>query len=237
MGNGQRRQARRTALGGCAPRCTSLVHSRIKIARAVKHERGYAHGGQHVAHVDPRVHLDEGACGARAGGGASARLPPPGHRFVRARAHAPHVGPERPLPLDLLSVREPLLLGRRPRVILGAQPLGIRAVEHEFAYPFRSRGREQDRQWAALRVAEDGRPLPAYGVHDGADVIHPSLEVRQPAGSVRESGAALVESDQASERAEAIEKVRRAGIVPVEFEVRDKPGTSTRSSSPSPVTW
>ena len=188
----------------------------------MQHKRRHMHGGQHVANVDSRVHFNQGAGGARAGGGTRTRFPPASHRVVGAGAHPSHVRLERPRPLDRRSVCAPVILGRRPRIIRGAQPLRIRAIEHELAYPLGSRGCEQDRQWAAFRVAEESRPLATHRVHDGTDVVHPSLEVRQPARSIRESRAALVESDQASERAEAVEKVRRAGIVPVEFEVRDE---------------
>ncbi len=60
------------------------------------------------------------------------------------------------------------------------------------------------REDAAADVRDDGRLFRTDGIEDGGDVLHELLERRQGSGRdrIRESGAALVEHDQAPERGE-----------------------------------
>jgi hypothetical protein len=91
---------------------------------------------------------------------------------------------------------------------------------------------EENRHRTALRVADERRRLAADRVHDRADVIHPRLEVRQPDRAIGQSGAALVEADQAGERAEPVQHVRRGRVRPVVVEVRHEAGNEDEVERP-----
>src|SRR4029077_1093707 len=65
-------------------------------------------------------------------------------------------------------------------------------------------GGEQDAHGAALREAEEHGPLRADGIHDGLDLLGALLQRAWPRYGTRESGASLVEQDQARERGESI---------------------------------
>jgi hypothetical protein len=72
------------------------------------------------------------------------------------------------------------------------------------------RRREQDAQVAALGRAEDSCPFRADRIEDGAQVVHPLLERREPivGNAVRETRSALVEQDQAREGGKPVQEVR-----------------------------
>lgn len=61
------------------------------------------------------------------------------------------------------------------------------------------RRREQGVQVAALGRAEDSCPVRADRIEDGAQVVHPLLERREPivGHAVGETRSALIEQDQA----------------------------------------
>jgi hypothetical protein len=54
--------------------------------------------------------------------------------------------------------------------------------------------------------------------------MHPGFQIRQVTGPVRHSGAALVETDQAAERAQPVEEGRMPWIGPIQLHVGDEPG-------------
>src|SRR5580693_1414230 len=60
------------------------------------------------------------------------------------------------------------------------------------------------------------------GIHHGADIVHPCLEIRDPGGAVRHPDAALVEQDQASERRHLAKEIGGAAL-PWRTEVRHHP--------------
>jgi hypothetical protein len=122
----------------------------------------------------------------------------------------------------------------RPRVIVGAQPPGVAAVEHERLDAFRVHRRHQDRHRPALGVSEQNRPAGPGGVHHRQHIMHPSLHVRQVAGSVRHSGPTLVEADQPAERAQPVEKAGMPRIGPVKLEVGNETGHQHNVPVPAP---
>jgi hypothetical protein len=59
-------------------------------------------------------------------------------------------------------------------------------------------------------------------IHDRAHVVHARFEIGHAERSVRETGTALVEPDQARNRAESFEEVRMTRLLPVLLEVGDE---------------
>ena len=94
----------------------------------------------------------------------------------------------------------------------------------ECVHPLGEAGRVEDRHRAALGVPEEHRLLGPCGLHHRRHVAHARLEVGQGARPVRHPGPALVEPDEARERAEAVQEVRVPPFGPVEHEVRDEAG-------------
>ena len=203
----------------------ALVDVGVGVADPVQHQRRHLDRREHPADVDAAVHEDQVAGGAGAGRGASPSRPPAGEGGVGRRGDGRDVALGPPLPFDPGGLGRPVVPGRCPGiVVVRVDPLGVRPVEDEGGGPVRVRGGEQDRHGTALRIAEEGGSLAAGGVHDGADVVHAGLEVGQPARSVREPGAPLVEPDQAGERAEPVEEVGRPRFLPIDLQVGDESG-------------
>jgi len=146
-----------------------------------------------------------------------------------ARREVLHIlGPEMaPVLLDVESSLFAFLGGGRPGVVLvGIAPLRERAECDERNRPRRIRGCEEHGHAPALRVAEESCPLRSDRFENGPDVIHALLERRQlvvpePVG---ESGTALVEENQARERAEPVEEMRHPGVFPHCLDVRHPAG-------------
>jgi hypothetical protein len=86
----------------------------------------------------------------------------------------------------------------------------------------RVRGREEKRHRAALGDAEQGGSLGSDGVHHGAEVVHPRLEVGNAARAVGEACPSLVEQDQAREGGEPSQRLG-CGAVPGGLEDRQDP--------------
>lgn len=68
------------------------------------------------------------------------------------------------------------------------------------------RGREQHGQRPALRLADDGGPITAGGVHHRPDVVHASLRRRRPGDPVGHAHAPFVEADEPGELTDALEE-------------------------------
>jgi hypothetical protein len=68
------------------------------------------------------------------------------------------------------------------------------------------RGSEQRAHRPALRDPEERRAFAPRGIHHGPHIVDPLLEGRHLADRVGEAGAALVEDDQARERADPVEE-------------------------------
>jgi hypothetical protein len=81
-------------------------------------------------------------------------------------------------------------------------------------------GGEQHAHRPALGDPEQRRPFGSRGVHHRPDIVDPLLEGRHLADGIGEPGAALVEDDQARERADPIEEASKRKRLPLEFEVR-----------------
>ena len=79
--------------------------------------------------------------------------------------------------------------------------------------------REQDAHRTALGDPEERRPLGAGGVHHRPHVVDPLLQGRHLGDRVGQSVAALVEEDQARERAEPLQEVSHRRRLPLELEV------------------
>ena len=79
--------------------------------------------------------------------------------------------------------------------------------------------REQDAHRPALGDPEERRPLGPRGVHDRPDVVDPQLQGRHLGDGVGQPVAALVEDDQARERAEPLQEVSQRRRLPLELEV------------------
>ena len=125
-----------------------------------------------------------------------------------------------PIWSDELGRRLAQRLGRRgPRVVRRLRRATHRAVEHQGARPIGVGRREQDAHRPALGDPEERRPLGARSVHDRSHVVRPLLERLHPRDRVGQPGAALVEEDQARERAEPVEEANDRGHLPLELEV------------------
>ena len=157
-------------------------------------------------------------------GGAHPLRPPPLHLLVTRGAPHPQVGLPVPRRDQSVGVCEALFLCLRPRIVLGPGALCVTAVQHERCDPLRVGGGHQDRHRAALGVAAQHRAPRTDGVHDREHVVHPRLEVGQPLRPVRHPGAALVEADQPTHRAQPVEEVGVPRVGPVQLQVRDEAG-------------
>ncbi len=111
------------------------------------------------------------------------------------------------------------LRGRGPGVVRRLRGAPHGAVEHQSGHALGMSGREQDAHRPALGDPEQGRPLGPGGVHDRPDVVDPLLERRHLGDGVGQPGAALVEDDQARERAEPLEEASERRRLPLELEV------------------
>jgi hypothetical protein len=85
-------------------------------------------------------------------------------------------------------------------------------------------GRHQDRHRAAFGVSKEDGPAGPGGVHHGQHIMDPHLQVGQIMGPVRHAGAAFVEADQSTKRAQPVEEGGMPGLGPVDVEVRNESG-------------
>ena len=194
------------------------------VAAPVEDERRDVDRGQDGSHVDVQEHLEDlldhrrARRGALHAGGELHRL-----GIVREARREELDHPLRVLPPvggdELGGGLAKRLSGRGPRVVgrLGRAP--HRAVEHQRGDALGVGGREQDAHRPALGDPEQGRPLGPGGVHDRPDVVDPLLEGRHLGDRVGQPGAALVEEDQARERAEPLEEASERRRLPLELEV------------------
>jgi hypothetical protein len=175
-----------------------LLDVGVEIAGPVQDEGRDPHGGQHVPHVDLRVHSEQRQGRSRAGAAAEERRDPSAERRVRARRVLGNVHLPMPLTLDGLEVLLPLLGGGRPGVVGAPDPLGEDSEGDEGNRPFRVGRGEEDAHVPALGRSEDRGPLGSDRVHHGPDVVHPLLDRRQLVvrHAVRHPGAAPVEENQ-----------------------------------------
>ena len=84
-------------------------------------------------------------------------------------------------------------------------------------------GREQEAHRGALRDPQQGRPLRARSVHDGAHVVHALLEGGRVGHRVRQAGAPAVEVDHAGERRQALVEPLRGLVLPDQLDVGGEP--------------
>ena len=180
--------------------------------------------GQDGSHVDVEEHLEDLLDHRRARGralktgGVLGRLGIAGHARREELDHPLRLLP--PVGRDELGGRlAKRLCGRGPGVVgrLGGAPHG--AVEHQRRDALGVGGREQDAHRAALGDPEERRPLGSGGVHDSPDVVAPLLEGGRLDDRVGQPAAALVEDDQARERAEPLEEASHRRRLPLELEV------------------
>ena len=186
----------------------------LGIVTAMHDERGHVDAREHVADVDLRVHLDQRAHGTRARGRTGPALPPFGHRGVRVGTHELQVRRDPPLRLGCGRVRLAFLPCRRPRIVVAADPLGVRAVEHECLRAGRVGRREERGHRATFGVSEDDRAFAPDRVHHRAHVVHAGLEIREVGRAVREPRPPLVEADESPGPSDAVEERGRVARPP-----------------------
>ncbi len=221
-GPGQRAPSRQLDQAGrgnalCQVACHSdVVH---RIVRAVQDDRGRLDGGQHVSDVGGRHSRDDVSDRSGTAREPLARSPPRLHHVVGVRPEAQDARPVSPTLDDVVDDRVAPLLGqsRYPGDCVGPE-------QGESARALGVRGREQHGHRAALVVPEHGGAFGADCVHDGADVVHPRLEVVDSAVAVGEPRASLVEADEPRERRQPLEEGGVPRLFPVELEVAGKPG-------------
>ena len=199
----------------------------------MQHERGHPDGREHVAHVDLEVHHVELAEGPRACALSHAErevLDLLVHPFaVEVRARQLDRAPEA-LVLRVVALR---LLARHPVREAGrAREPRQRPVDDERPAALGVGGREEDAHRPALGGADHGRGRGAGRVHDRAHVVHAGLEVGDAGHAVGQSGAALVEQDQAGEGSEPAEERRLPLVRPDELDVRDRAGNPDQVEGP-----
>ena len=127
---------------------------RVAIAGAVQNQRRRLHKRERVLHIRLRVHEDQVTRTTRAECCPAAPADPFDQVGRRVRRHPLHVEVLAPAPLDRVRSRHALIPGRGPRIVVRAQALRIRPVEHEGTCALRVRRREQHAHRPALRVAE-----------------------------------------------------------------------------------
>ncbi len=140
---------------------------------------------------------------------------------------SPAPGPKRyesvdPVLGQVLDLGERFLHGDAPRVVGRPDPRRLRAPQDEAARPLGVRGREDARHAAALGRAEDERALAPRGVHHGTDVVGSLLERRRGRRTVAHARPPLVEPDQSSERAQALDQRGRLRDLPEQLQVRHR---------------
>src|SRR6266550_4318210 len=204
----------------------ALVNRYIPVAGPGEDERRDANGRKDETRVDLRVHPQEcGRC-------SRARAPPQAGRVpldqsrILVRRVVREVEAGAPVAFDLRDRLEPLLERRCPRIVNRLNALGECSDEDKRTRALRIRRSEEDGHAAAFRVPEQCGVLRPDCVEDGAHVVHPLLERRQPVGRnpVGHPCPALVEEDQSGERRQALEKARRLRLFPQELDVRDPAG-------------
>ena len=132
--------------------------------------------------------------------------------------------------LGLLSRGRPRKVGRLHATRKGR-------VENECPDALRQVAAKQDRQRSPIGETELRSALGTCSVHDRADVVHPSLDVRTPATRSRKACPSLVELDQPREGGEGGPRRQRAQrIGPVQLDVRDEARHEDDVEGPSPVT-
>ena len=201
----------------------------------MQHEGRDAHRRQHVPDVDLLVHQVEGL--ERAGAGAVAQIVEERlHLVVLEYPERPHglpaflAGPvhaQRPFDIALV-----LLLGSAPGVVGKPDGAGEGAPEHERGRSLRVGRREQDAHRGALGDAVERSALRADRVHDGAHVVHASLQRGRSAHGVGHARPALVKADQTGERREPEEQRPEQRQPPRELDMRDKPRNENEVQGP-----
>ena len=141
------------------------------------------------------------------------------HRRMSGRASAREVRsismirPVHPVPqssADLVEESSRLLSVATPRVVRCPMRPRVASRPRARAPTTRSGMGRREQRARACRLRRSPRstaPLGSCGVQHGADVVHARLEVGGvPGDAVRQPGAALVEDDQARERAQPLEE-------------------------------
>ena len=180
--------------------------------------------GQDVPHVDVQEHLEDLLDHGRARGRA---LEPGGElnglgvaREARSEELHHSLCVLSPVGGDELGGGFAQRLRRRgPGVVRCLGGSTHRAVEHESSHTIGVRGREHHAHRTALGDAEKGRSLGCSGIHDRPNVVDSLLEGRHLGNGVGQPGPALVEDDQARERADPLEEASERRRLPLELEM------------------
>ena len=191
-------------------------------------QRRHPDRGQDRPDVDLGVHPREGERGLRARALDEVRGPEPHEPLVVGGARSADRAAHRTAPalLDLPERGGQILGGLAPRVVGGSLPARVAAVHDERRCSLRVGGGEQRAHRAALRDAEQRRPLGVDRVQHRSDVVHPLLEGGQlPLGNpIGKTRASLVEQDQTGEGREPRQEPRVGRFLPVQFDVREPAG-------------
>jgi hypothetical protein len=119
-----------------------------------------------------------------------------------------------PAGADGCELLAPLLLGRRPRVVVGAGSLHLRVEDDEPGAPFGIGGREQRADPRAGRSHPEHGSLGVGCIHHRADVVHRRLDRLHLPHAVREPGSALVEHQHASRLGEVLDVAYEQRLLP-----------------------
>ena len=207
---------------------TPLPHIDIAVVDGLDDQAGNADVWEHVPHVDIGVDPEQlGRSSRRRTAAEHGREPPRGFfvaREARRVIREIFFSEETPtVMLELAGVRKSLLRVGCPRVVRRAEPLRESAIGDQGAGALWVRRSEDDAHAGALRMSEERSALAARRIHDRADVVHALFDGRVSGDAIGEAGAALVEHDDARERAESLEAVRHARVLPEHLDVRDPP--------------
>jgi hypothetical protein len=95
----------------------------------------------------------------------------------------------------------------------------ISAVQHQRARTLRVAGGEQNGYGGSVRRPEQCGPSAAGRIHDGVQIIHVCLEARRlgAIAPIAQSGAALVEQDQAAEGCKPVQEMTEASLLPMDL--------------------
>ena len=123
--------------------------------------------------------------------------------------------------VDLALIR---VLASPPRVIRRPHCAGRATANDQCRGPFGIGRREQDAHRGTLGKAVEGGTLRTHRIHHRADIIHTRLQTGGAGHRVGHTRSTLVEADQARERPQVGQKLRKARQLPLELHVCHEAG-------------
>ena len=124
-----------------------------------------------------------------------------------------------PVALELLCLSFLLAPRREPGELRVPDEAGRGVEEHEGRGTLWIRRCEEDAQRAGVTEAKDHGSLGLGGVHDGANVVHSTLERGHTRDAIGHAHSAQVEQDETRGRSESAIELCDGEALPVELEV------------------